>query len=484
MLSTYFLGQKSVHLTASLLVMTGAWLSAYILSSKFVKPTNILISILSGLIILECPAIYFFYFIRPYTLYFSVIIFLNLFAFGILSGTAGSVILYLDKRKQPEISYHWLIITVIILISAVHLIPFKSYIPVLPFLIALGYLSLISWQLISMNLKLMSMLFPLSILVIELGLYPFYPELRFYESQKDFEDKVVYATTSENYDITVTQWMHDYWLYLNKLKNLSTIDEFLYYEPFAHTAANLSHPEKVLILGGENGCLLRELLKYKSINEIDIVPYDTTLLWVCRSFHPLIKMNRNSFDDNRVRILNVPVLTYITGQNEMKSVEMDSHHDYKKKFDLIAADLPDPRDLEKNQFYTLDFYNYLKKLLNPQGIMITQAGSPYFATKAFLSIEETIRSSGFHILPIHNQILTLGEWSWIIASMNRSGLELKEDLMHADFSEIKTRWLNKEALLLLTSFGKDYIKTDSIEINTLENPVVYKYYLEGNWELD
>jgi spermidine synthase len=36
----------------------------------------------------------------------------------------------------------------------------------------------------------------------------------------------------------------------------------------------------------------------------------------------------------------------------------------------------------------------------------------------------------------------------------------------------------------MTSFGKEFYKpTDSLEINKIHNPVLYQYYLDGNWDL-
>jgi spermidine synthase len=40
-------------------------------------------------------------------------------------------------------------------------------------------------------------------------------------------------------------------------------------------------------------------------------------------------------------------------------------------------------------------------------------------------------------------------------------------------------------MTLLTSFGKDISKEagDSISINTIHNPVLFKYYMNGDWDL-
>jgi spermidine synthase len=68
-----------------------------------------------------------------------------------------------------------------------------------------------------------------------------------------------------------------------------------------------------------------------------------------------------------------------------------------------------------------------------------------------------------------------------------SNYELKNRLEQLKFSNVPTKWINTEAMKLLTSFGKDrYLSNDSpeqIEINKIHNPVLYQYYLKGNWDL-
>ena len=63
--------------------------------------------------------------------------------------------------------------------------------------------------------------------------------------------------------------------------------------------------------------------------------------------------------------------------------------------------------------------------------------------------------------------------------------KLKRELQDLTFYDIPSRWLNNEAMLLMTSFGKDITldAEESVEINSIHNPVLFKYYLNGNWDL-
>jgi spermidine synthase len=53
------------------------------------------------------------------------------------------------------------------------------------------------------------------------------------------------------------------------------------------------------------------------------------------------------------------------------------------------------------------------------------------------------------------------------------------------FDNLSSKWINNESMLMMTSFGKQFFINDSkaIDINKIHNPVLYKYYLKGSWDL-
>jgi len=82
-------------------------------------------------------------------------------------------------------------------------------------------------------------------------------------------------------------------------------------------------------------------------------------------------------------------------------------------------------------------------------------------------------------------VITLGEWGWSIGIKKSSDFNLKKALQNLTFEDVQTQWITNEAMQLITSFGKDVYpgQTDSIKINRIHDPVLYKYYLNGNWDL-
>jgi len=117
-------------------------------------------------------------------------------------------------------------------------------------------------------------------------------------------------------------------------------------------------------------------------------------------------------------------------------------------------------------------------------MVITQAGSPYYAERAYECINQTLEEAGFNTLKLHNQVPTLGEWGWILGAREKER-NLKAEVRKADLEEIETVWLTNEAFTLISSFGKEVLPKNWTEIKTnrLHDPVLYKYYNKGRWDL-
>jgi spermidine synthase len=78
-------------------------------------------------------------------------------------------------------------------------------------------------------------------------------------------------------------------------------------------------------------------------------------------------------------------------------------------------------------------------------------------------------------------VYSFGEWGWVIGSKQEDKSKLKERLLNMNFEDLEVEWITNESMNLMTSFGRDLIKIDSVEVNTIRNPVLYKYYLDGTW---
>lgn len=292
--------------------------------------------------------------------------------------------------------------------------------------------------------------------------------------QKKYKDKVIYSEQTKYQNIVLTEWKNEHWLYLNGNLQFCSIDEKMYHEPLVHPIMSLHQkPQRILILGGGDGCAVREILKYNDVEKIDMVDLDPKMTDLGKHHPVLIDINQGSMSSSKLRIFNTDAYIHLEQNSE----------DF---YDVIIADLPDPRNVELGRLYSHEFYSLCYRKLRKNGLIITQAGSPYFATKAYYCIDKTIESAGFTTIKLHNQVISMGEWGWVLGVKNNNVTtsKLKSKLQKLSFKNKKTNWINNEAMKLITSFGKDFFVTnDSIEVNKVHNPVLYKYYLKGNWDL-
>lgn len=314
--------------------------------------------------------------------------------------------------------------------------------------------------------KWIGVLYVIVFLIILTGLFFAKPLVLFGEQAK-YKDKIIFSKQTKYQKIVITEWQKWHSLYINGNQQLSTFDEYMYHEPMVHTTIGMSpRKERILILGGGDGCIVRELLKYKDIGEITLVDLDGKMLDLGRDNNIFKSLNNNALNSSNVKTIVADAFTFLEKA--------------KINYDVILVDLPDPNNVDLNKLYTKEFYTLCYNHLDENGTFITQSGSPYYATKAFYCIDKTLKSSKFYTLPMHNQILTLGEWGWVMGKKKPINVEA---LKNIDFEKMPLKWLNNDAISGLVSFGKPLVDTTGIQINTIFDPKLYLYYKEGNWNL-
>jgi spermidine synthase len=115
---------------------------------------------------------------------------------------------------------------------------------------------------------------------------------------------VMYSGTSKFQKIDVLD-VYEYgrMLVLYGSVMLTERDEFVYHEMIAHIPAFVhENPQDVLVVGGGDGCTLRELLKHKEIKEMHLVEIDAKVIEISKKY--LSDICQNSFDDPRVKIIS------------------------------------------------------------------------------------------------------------------------------------------------------------------------------------
>ena len=425
------------------------------------------------------------YGLAAYTKYTGIIIYTQAILIGILIGLEIPLVIRINQDYEElrtnisgimENDYYGALVGG--LAFAFIALPYLglTYTPIL--LGTINYLvaSLILFRFFSL-MKRKRLLASLFVLIsLFLGIFTIFakPIIRYGEQSK-YYDKVIYSKQTKYQKIVITRWKNNYWLYINGQEQFSTFDEERYHEPLVHPAMKLSPDvSRVLIIGGGDGLALREVLKYNDVKSVRLVDMDPVMTDLSKKHPALLSVNRGSMLNPKVRIIN---------EDAAKFIKKDSH-----LYGVIIIDLPDPDSIDLMHVYSESFYHILKRHLVRGGVMVTQATSPYFSREAFISIFKTIKKAGFQVLPYHNHVPTMGEWGWLLGVKKEDikNMDLKKLLIAQDFDDIKTRFLNKDAMISMVNFGKGLFEkemTANIKVNSEINPVLYHYYLKGSWDV-
>ena len=130
-------------------------------------------------------------------------------------------------------------------------------------------------------------------------------------------------------------------------------DEFFYHEVVTHTTlCSHPNPRKVLIIGGGDGGILKNVLKHKCVKEVTLVEIDGEVIDFSKKY--LSFVCGEAFKDNRVKVIVGDGLKFV-GETE-------------EKFDVVILDLTDPVGPAK-ALYTRVFYSAIKKLVGKGGVL-------------------------------------------------------------------------------------------------------------------
>jgi spermidine synthase len=139
-------------------------------------------------------------------------------------------------------------------------------------------------------------------------------------------------------------------------------DEFVYHEMMAHVPLFAhGNAKQVLIVGGGDGGMLREVMKHQSVEQVTMVEIDNAVIEMAKEYLP--NHSRGAFDDPRANIVIADGMDFV--------------RDTEQTFDVIISDSTDPIGPGEILF-TNDFYAQCKRILNPGGVVVTQNGVAFF----------------------------------------------------------------------------------------------------------
>lgn len=228
-------------------------------------------------------------------------------------------------------------------------------------------------------------------------------------------------------------------LFLDGMVMTSEKDEFVYHEMVAHVPLfTHPNPENVLVVGGGDGGVIREILKHPSVKKATLVDIDGKVIEYSKKFLPSIA---SGLEDSRVEV--------IVGDGFMHIAESDN------EFDVIMVDSTEPVGPAVNLF-SKGFYAGISKALKEDGIFVAQSDNPWFKADLIKQVQSDVGE----IFPITKLYLAniptypSGLWAFTIGSKKYNPLEVPAERFH----EIDTKYYTPElhnAAFVLPKFVKD-----------------------------
>lgn len=175
---------------------------------------------------------------------------------------------------------------------------------------------------------------------------------------------------------------------LDGVIQLTEADEPIYHEMMTHVPI-LTHGDvsSVLVIGGGDGGILREVLKHPSIRRIVLVEIDPSVIALSKEYFPSV--SKGAFDNPRVEIVIQDASEFVKTSEEL--------------FDVIICDSTDPIGPGKVLF-TEEFYGECKDRLRDKGIFVNQNGVPFFQKEELVMTLHNRRphfqNVSFYIAPV------------------------------------------------------------------------------------
>lgn len=138
-------------------------------------------------------------------------------------------------------------------------------------------------------------------------------------------------------------------------------DNAIYHEMLTHVPI-LAHGavKRVLIIGGGDGGMAREVLRHAGVEHVTMVEIDAGVVEFSKEYLPAL--SAGAFDDHRLHLVIADGAAFV--------------RDCAERFDVIIVDSTDPIG-PGEVLFTESFYGHARRCLAEGGILVTQNGVPF-----------------------------------------------------------------------------------------------------------
>lgn len=197
-------------------------------------------------------------------------------------------------------------------------------------------------------------------------------------------------------------------LILDGVVQFTERDEFYYHEMLAHVALHaMEAPKTVIVIGGGDGGVIREVLKHPTVEKAYLVDIDSEVTRVSREFFPTVSCGLSD-----PRVIEAPMDGAIFMQ------------EFQGKADAILVDSTDIVGFAKSLF-TEEFFGKAARILGDDGIFVTLSESMHFHLPMVREVQKTLRKA-FPVVDLYTAPIATypGNW-WCFAVGSNGGTDIR-----------------------------------------------------------
>lgn len=207
-------------------------------------------------------------------------------------------------------------------------------------------------------------------------------------------------------------------------------DEFVYHEMLAHVPLFAHGAAKdVLIIGGGDGGLLREVLRHQEVERAVQVEIDQAVIDMCVKYLP--NHSAGVYDNARAEIVIGDGIDYVRNCD--------------RQFDVILSDSTDPIG-PGEVLFTSPFYEGIKRCLKPGGVFAAQNGvafmQPDEVTTSHKRLSPLFDDCRFFSAAVPTYVGGIMTFAWASQSAALAEQDLATISQRYQQSGIKTRYYN------------------------------------------
>ncbi len=218
-------------------------------------------------------------------------------------------------------------------------------------------------------------------------------------------------------------------------------DEFVYHEMVAHVPLfTHPNPKHVLVVGGGDGGVIREVLKHPSVEKATLVEIDGKVIEYSKKYLPTIA---GALDDARVDVQVDDGFMHIAKAENA--------------YDVIMVDSTEPVG-PAAKLFEKGFYEGISRALKEDGIFVAQSDNPWFTPDLIAKVQRDVKEI-FPITRLYTANVPTypsGLWTFTIGSKKHDPLEVANERFH----EIETKYYTKDlhkAAFALPKFVADLV---------------------------